>query len=279
MTVVPPPGGPEGDTAVASARGRTALIARWPVASMRGEILDEGHFDAHGLVGDRLFGAWLDDDADEPARADRYPVLLDWAARYPTAADTIARREELPDVDVTGPDGAVHAWSSRQLAKELAEALGRKVTLRRRDRGFVYFPDSVHITFQASLEALSEAIGHPDLSVLRFRPNLHLDCDAPAFAEDGWANRLLTFAGGAVLRTRQACDRCVIPTRNSSDPKDRDKRMLPWLIRNRGMNFGIIADVVVPGPIRTGEAFTVAPAGDDSEFPRTGGENEQETNR
>lgn len=243
-----------------SSRGRTALIARWPVASMGGEILDEGHFDAHGLLGDRLFGAWLDDDAAEPARADRYPVLFDWSARYPTSGQRTARREDLPDVEVTAPDGTVRAWSDPELTAALSTVLSRKADLRRRDQGFTYFADSVHITFQSSLEALSEAIEHPDLSVLRFRPNLHLDCDAPAFAEEEWNGRCLSFAGGVVLRIRHGCERCVLPTRNSSDVKDRDKRMLPWLIRNRGMNFGSIADVVVPGRIRAGETFVVSQA-------------------
>ncbi|MFG2731583.1 MOSC domain-containing protein [Streptomyces canus] len=236
-----------------------SLIARWPAASMRGELLDQGHFDQHGLVGDRLFGVWTPDDDEEPARADRFPALLGWQARYP-AFHSVGDRAGLPDVDITDPHGITRGWSDPGLAAELAQTLGREVSLRRRDQGFVYFPDSVHLTFQPSLAALVEAIGHPDLDVLRFRPNLHLDWDAPAFAEDDRTGWSLNFAGGAALRVRHPCERCVIPTRNSSDPKDRDKKMLPWLVRQRRMNFGVIADVITPGAIRAGEAFTAVPA-------------------
>jgi uncharacterized protein len=241
--------------------GHTALVARWPVSSMGGETLDEAHFDSHGLVGDRLFGAWLSDGAKEPVKAGAgpYPALLDWSARYPSPGQQARRREDLPDVEVTAPDGSVRVWSDPELAAALSTALGRQADLRRRDQGFAYFADSVHITFQSSLEALSEAIEHRNLSVLRFRPNLHLDCDAPAFAEEDWSGRCLSFAGGVVLRLRHGCKRCVLPTRNSSNAKDRDKRMLPWLVRNHGMNFGSIADVIVPGRIRAGEGFTVRP--------------------
>lgn len=257
MSDIPPQNPAPGHTAAAA--GRTVLVARWPVASMGGEILDEAHFDTHGLVGDRLFGAWLSGDAKEPVRAGagRYPVLLDWSARYPRPGRQAERREDLPDVEVTAPDGSVRVWSDPELAAALSTALGRQTDLRRRDQGFAYFADSVHVTFRASLEALSEAIEDPNLSVLRFRPNLHLDCDASAFAEENWTGRCLSFAGGVVLRLRHGCERCVLPTRNSSSVKDRDKRMLPWLIRNRGRTFGSIADVIVSGRIRAGEAFTV----------------------
>jgi uncharacterized protein len=242
-----------------TAQGTVLLIARWPAASMQGELLQDGLFDPHGLVGDRLFGAWTPRTTREPARADRFPALLDWKAWYPGAARNVRDRAALPDVRVTDPHGVTRSWQDPGLAAALSEVLGQQVSLRRRDEGFACYQDSVHLTFQPSVLALAEAIGHDGLDVLRFRVNLHLDWDAPAFAEDDRVGWLLRFAGGAVLRVRHSCERCVIPTRNSSDPKDRDKRMLPWLVTERRMNFGAIADVLIPGTIQAGEPFTAQP--------------------
>jgi uncharacterized protein YcbX len=44
---------------------------------------------------------------------------------------------------------------------------------------------SVLVTTEASRRAVAEALGRP-VELRRFRANLHLDLDAPAFAEERW---------------------------------------------------------------------------------------------
>jgi uncharacterized protein YcbX len=123
----------------------------------------------------------------------------------------------------------------------------------------------VHLTFQPSLLALGTAIGLPRLPAGRFRPNLHLEWDAAAFVEDDLTGAVIAFEGGTVLRLRHPCERGMIPTHRAGDPEDLDRELLKWLTRERDMNFGVIADVVIPGRIRYGEHFTVlSPAGSEA---------------
>lgn len=61
---------------------------------------------------------------------------------------------------------------------------------------------------QASLDALSAAWG-TSIDVRRFRPNLVLDGDCVAFAEDGWSSVQI---GDLIFDLVKPCSRCVIPS-------------------------------------------------------------------
>src|SRR3712207_7787630 len=50
------------------------------------------------------------------------------------------------------------------------------------------------------------------LDLRRFRTNLHLDMEAPAWSELRWEGATLIFPGGVKLRLLHPCARCVIPT-------------------------------------------------------------------
>jgi uncharacterized protein YcbX len=229
--------------------GRVASLQRWPVKSMAGEHLDALTLDRWGATGDRTH-ALLDLFNGLPRRvnAEVLPRLLAWSAAYPTAA---VGRAAPPQPLLTGPDGSVRAWDDPELPAALEADLGRPVTLSREPRGQQDRPGTVHVTVEASLGALAEALGAP-IDVARFRSNIHLDLDAEPYAEERWLGRRLRI-GEAELEIVELCERCAIPTR---DPRTQEKwpQLLRLLAAERATTFGLIARPLAPAVVRCGDA-------------------------
>jgi uncharacterized protein len=236
--------------------GRVSEVWRWPVKSMAGERLRATRVDLRGVGGDRTHvveaehkGAW------RPLTAREAPRLLAWRAAYPFAADASLRPDDPPFATVTAPDGRSWGWGDPRLLRTLSADLGRPVRLRRDVRGVQDLERSVLVTTAASLGALSAELGVA-VDLRRFRPNLHLDLDAPAWEELAWEGGALHFAGGVALRFLHPCERCAIPTR---DPET--QRKWPELLRHldalHGRCFGINARVARAGRIQEGEGVEV----------------------
>jgi uncharacterized protein YcbX len=229
--------------------GDVAALQRWPVKSMAGERLAALPLDRWGATGDRTH-ALLDLVNGLPRRlnAQVLPRLLAWSAAYPTAA---VGREAPPQPVLTGPDGHVRAWDDPELPAALEADLGRPVTLTREPRGQQDRPATVHVTVEASLCALAEALGAP-IDLARFRSNIHLDLDAEPYAEEHWLGRRLRI-GDAELEIVERCERCVIPTR---DPRTQEKwpQLLRLLAAERATTFGLIARPLIPAVVRCGDA-------------------------
>jgi uncharacterized protein YcbX len=64
-------------------------------------------------------------------------------------------------------------------------------------------------------EALAAVLDMP-LDMRRFRTNVHLELDAPAWEEQGWEGGTVRFAGGVVLRLLDPCVRSAI---TAHDPR------------------------------------------------------------
>ena len=90
----------------------------------------------------------------------------------------------------------------------------------------------------------------------RFRTNLHLDLDAPAFAEERWQGGRL-HVGPVTLDLLHPCARCAIPTRDPDGVDSRWPALLRHLHRARAGLFGVNARVVVPGRVALGDRATV----------------------
>jgi uncharacterized protein YcbX len=103
--------------------------------------------------------------------------------------------------------------------------------------------------------AVGADVGVP-VELRRFRTNLHLDLDAPAFVEERWQGGRLQ-VGAVTLDLLHPCERCVIPTR---DPEGQGRwpELLRHLHRARAGLFGINARVVVPGRVALGGRAAVA---------------------
>jgi MOSC domain-containing protein len=239
-----------------AAAGTVVSLYRWPVKSMAGEPVDALRIDSRGAGGDRA-QALFDVFARERRRLTvrQLPRMLSWSAAYPQAPGAALDPEAPPLPVLTAPDGRRFDWDDPALQRALSDDLGRDVTLERDLALMPDAPDTLLVTVEASRAGLESELGRA-VELRRFRPNLHLRLDAPAFAEEGWAGRRLR-VGEAELELLEPCERCVIPTR---DPDTREKwpELLRHLARAHDTLFGIYARALQPATVRVGDAVAVA---------------------
>ncbi|WP_248958590.1 MOSC domain-containing protein [Sphaerisporangium perillae] len=240
-------------------RGRIQDLYRWPVKSLRGERVSAALLDGRGVAGDRAYSLVDERPGREGNRLTvrQTPGMLAWEAAYPATCDG---SPEPPGPPVLySASGAAWAWDDPDLPAALAEAYGVPLSLReadgQQDRG-----PTVLVTFEASRRGLEEEMGAP-VDVTRFRPNLHLSLDAPAFAEESFGGEVTIAIGEVVLGVTGdhtgPCSRCAVP---SWDPHGRERwpELQKHLIADHGNKFGLITRVVRPGTVHVGDLVTIS---------------------
>ncbi|GIH81349.1 MOSC domain-containing protein [Planobispora longispora] len=234
-------------------QGSVQRVLRWPVKSLRGEEIEQARFDDRGMAGDRAYALIDGRETHEGRRLTvrQRPETLHWHSGYDGG-----------DVPVlTAPDGAVWKWDDPGLVGALSESLGVPLSLHaadgQQDRG-----PTVLVTVEASRTALEEELGGP-VDLRRFRPNLHLSLDAPAFDEQDWGAGTVISVGEVELTVTGdhagPCIRCAVP---SWDPDGRERwpELQKHLIQRHGNKFGVIMRVTRPGTVRRGDRATAVPA-------------------
>jgi uncharacterized protein len=108
--------------------GEVAQLWRFPVKSLGGEQVEDAEVGLRGMLGDRLW-AVRDLQRDITASARRLPALLTATARYPGGVATDAGPGNVPDVEITFPDGTVLCSGDREVHAKLSELAGREVRL------------------------------------------------------------------------------------------------------------------------------------------------------
>lgn len=240
---------------MASFRGTVAGLWRYPVKSMGGERVPALRVDARGAAGDRTHAVWGRPRADADPRAltaRETKGLLRWQASY---AEADPEPSTPPPPRLVDPDGTTIGWEDPELAERLAADLDhRTVRLERDLAGQQDLERSLLVTTSASLRALASELGAP-VTLDRFRTNVHLDLDAPAWAELGWEGGRIAFGGGVELELLHPCERCVIPTRQVEPDGELSRwpALLTHLVSRHGRCFGMNARVVVAGRIAAGE--------------------------
>ncbi|MCW2561445.1 MAG: uncharacterized protein QOD59_4781 [Mycobacterium sp.] len=155
--------------------GQVAQLWRYPVKSLGGGQVDHAELGPRGMLGDRLW-AVRDVERDVTASARQLPVLLTATARYvgPVSAD--AGPGNVPEVEITFPDGTVVSSSDDGVHAKLSELAGRDVRLTalppaedtslhrltREERS-----DTVSPAFLRAAFGVSEDEKLPDLSMMR----------------------------------------------------------------------------------------------------------------
>jgi uncharacterized protein YcbX len=240
------------------ARGTVTALWRWPVKSMAGERVNALRVDGRGAGGDRCHAVIVEHEGvHSPLTARDAPRLLAWAAAYPFNLDAGLDPAHPPFAVVTAPDAHSYRWGDPRLRTALEADLGRPVELRRDPEGLQDLPRSLLVTTDASLRALADELDGP-VDLRRFRTNLHLDLDAPAWAEEGWQGAELAFAGGVRLRVLHPCEQSTIATRHPVS-------QVPWpgllehLAAAHGQHFGVTVRVVSGGRIGSGETVELLP--------------------
>lgn len=245
---------------------------RYPVKSFQGLAEDRLDIGAGGVAGDRTFGL-IDVGSDRLLTAKRTAALLE-----ATATDTT----------VTLPDGSTYGVDDPSLDRALSAWIGRPIRFARAadtapmsyqmtfdppddDAELFDIPTpegtfldiaAVHVVTTATLQACAESRPDVDWSVRRFRPNLVLDLDAPAFAEDGWLGREIR-AGDATLRVDGPMVRCAMPLRAQPGGLSRQTQLfhaLNELNPTYPGHLGLCCSVVEPGSVEVGAAVQLQPA-------------------
>jgi uncharacterized protein YcbX len=108
--------------------GRVTALWRYPVKSLGGEQLEQIDVSARGVHGDRLW-AVRDLERDVTATARRIPALLGATARYPHPVGTDAGPGNVPEVEISFPDGSVCTSSDPDVHRKLSELADRDVRL------------------------------------------------------------------------------------------------------------------------------------------------------
>jgi len=234
------------------ASGRVLALARWPVKSMGGQEARSLSLDERGIAGDRTH-ALFDVHKDRPRRltARQSPRLLAWGARY---AEADPPPGDPPLALVRSPAGLELGWADPELPEVLAADLGRAVTLHRDPAGQQDLPRSVLVTTRATHEAVERELGRP-LDARRWRTNVHVELDVPAYAEEEWEGRELRI-GTARFRLLHPCVRCVIPTRDP-DTQAKAPELLRLLTRDHGGLFWMNARPLGPARIAVGDGVEV----------------------
>jgi uncharacterized protein YcbX len=108
--------------------GQVAELWRYPVKSLGGGRVEQADICARGARGDRLW-AVRDLERDVTASARQLPVLLTATARYPGPVPQDAGPGNVPEVEITFPDGTVLSSSDDGVHAKLSELAGREVRL------------------------------------------------------------------------------------------------------------------------------------------------------
>jgi uncharacterized protein YcbX len=155
--------------------GRVAELFRYPVKSLGGGRVEQADIGPRGALGDRLW-AVRDLERDVTASARQLPVLLTAAARYLAPVPPDAGPGNVPEVEITFPDGSVLSSSDADVHAKLSELAGRDVRLtalppaedtslhrlNREERSDTMSPASLRAAF-----GISEEEKLPDLSMVR----------------------------------------------------------------------------------------------------------------
>lgn len=234
--------------------GTADQLWRYPVKSMAGERVDDLRVDWRGAGGDRTHAVWHERKGrPQPLTARQAPGLLRWAATY-DGADVDPHAPPL--ATVIAPDGERLRWDDPGLAGRLSAGLGTEpLELRRDIEGQQDLGRTLLVTTGASLRALSAELGTA-VDLRRFRTNLHLETDAPPWAELGWEGRTAELGGGVTLELLHPCMRCVIPTRQPGTG-ERWAGLLRHLAARHATSFGVNARVTAGGRVAVGDRLTI----------------------
>lgn len=205
--------------------GKVAWIRRYPVKSLRGEILDEAQILTDGIAGDRT----------------RRLVVESGHARIGNAY----RGKE---------NDRLHRVDRPSDAIALARESGVEVTVESGDHFFDEAP--VSLLFDRWLEPLSAHLGYA-VEPERFRPNFYITSE-PAMTVDE-----IRFAGSVIelgkarLRVSTPNERCVVvnyhPQGEPSDP-----RILRYIAQEQKSILGVYCEVLRAGIARTGDSVVLA---------------------
>jgi uncharacterized protein len=205
--------------------GTVTWIRRYPVKSLRGELVKEAHVTADGIAGDR-------------------------ARRLVVAAG-----HERSGLAYRGKENdRLHLVERYDEAVALARRSGVEVAV---ESGEHFFDDApVSLLFDRWLEPLNLHVGYA-VEPERFRPNFYIAGDkAMTIDEIGLVGKTLEI-GDVRLRVSMPNERCVAVNYHPKGEAS-DARILRYIAQEQSAILGVYCDVLRAGTARTGDSVLLA---------------------
>ena len=210
--------------------GQIVALKRFPIEPLGGEAPNEIAVRADGPVGDRIYEIVGSDGA--PLTWRTAPELLRYSVRFLEALVV----EDLESwARVKAPDGREFAMTDPAWLGDIAQRLGREISLRRAAVGGSQ--RSLHLISRSTLRFVERVYGMP-LEPLWLRANFVIElAGGKAFEEDDWAGRQLRIGDTLceVLGSSHGCLATTLPPEKSGG----DLSMVDGLLKVRGGSLGV----------------------------------------
>jgi uncharacterized protein YcbX len=226
-------------------------LYRFPVKSMRGEVLTEAFGTWHGFQGDRRYAFVRSENRSGfPWLTGReIPQIVQFTPRITDPSDI-----ENSPVAVALPDGRIFPIGSTELNQVLAEAYGKPVHLIKIERG-AFDSQVMSVMSTATVAELSAMVGTA-VTARRFRQNIVIEpFDEQPFVEERWLDSSLVFGDeseGLRIRLNRRIQRCVMI---NIDPETAEKEptVLKTVAQTRQNCVGVYGSPERPGMVRVGD--------------------------
>lgn len=231
--------------------GEVVALFRYPVKSMRGELVEVADLGWHGLVGDRrLAFRRADDRGGFPwLTASRLPELILFAPQWRGPGMTGG----LP-THVRTPEGEELAVFSQELATEVGRRHGSPVEMMHLDRG-IFDEASLSLITSATVEEVGRLVAQR-LDVRRFRPNILVASSRSVpFEEDTWTGGVLSFGEAdeaAALFITNRDERCSMVSFDPDSARPAPE-VLKAIVRERDNKAGVYGTVARRGRLAVGQ--------------------------
>ena len=235
--------------------GEIEAIFRYPVKSMRGELLAAATLGWHGLDGDRrLAFRRLDGHSDFPwLTASKLPDLIRFTPRRRQDANTDA----LP-THVLTPEGEEMPIFDEALAAEIGRRCGHRVEMMQLKHG-IFDDASISMITSDTVREISRLAGASG-DVRRFRPNIVVrSTRGVPFEEDDWLGGVLTFghaddAAAVTVTTRDV--RCAMVNFDPDGGRP-SPEILKAVVSANQNNAGIYGTVTRIGQLAVGQTIVL----------------------
>ena len=224
--------------------GQIEAIYRYPVKSMRGELLEAATLGWHGLDGDRRLALRrLDERGDFPwLSASKLPELVLYTP--------------LGDGRVRTPDGEELPAFSVELAADIARRYGSPVEMMKLKYG-MFDEGSVSVIASCTVaELCRRAETSPD--VRRFRPNIVVrSASGIPFEEDRWVGRTLILGDtddAPALSVTLRDERCAMVNYDPDDART-NPAVMKAAVRANANHAGIYGTVTRIGRLAVGQTI------------------------
>lgn len=240
-------------------------IWRYPIKSLRGEMVDSSIVDARGLLGDRL---WAVRDGEgklgSGKNSNRFrrfpgPALLSLSSRYSVEPSTDPAKVEPPLV--IGPDGREYSVRDGDADRFFQREMSRPDLSVAREAEVNHFDEEpVSLIGTATLWWVEEQFPGIATDARRFRPNLVVRTTEP-FEEESWVGRTVRVGTGddaVELVFTHVLQRCVMTAAEQADlpPVPGMLKMLGQRV-DQPLRLAIVGAATQLGTVRRGDAVFV----------------------